>query len=643
MTKRLLTELFPHFVKKAQTQHLAKGPFGEGLDAAELDKARVYLKPGEQAPEGANVQTGARGGKYYDDMGGGGAAATPDEAQMYPGEVGMEPDEGGFGGATEDPGGYDIDYGDMGGVSSQQVIDDARAGRTGSDIDYDESGGGGAGAGEGQPFPAEAYDQAMDAEVDAQGGVGPQPQRDPNIEAGGLPNPADYPGYGDNWEVVDANLATATDIDGKTFSNVNDGGPGIYDTPGLHGAADPVAALENGGQWNENRMKPEDRGAKYNINPDSYVEAWRDSPSFGEKMSDPTQWDQEQIKADLTAQGYDLGIGVGQTWPKTEANPTGEAPPLPEYPNARDLAERREKYGESIIAPKERAEGSVWITSNDPDYKKMTGNNWGKPVLNIDFPDMTNPTLAFAMRRDLEQQGFQLTRVRGGSDYGPRANSDSVKELMPSLTQDDWTGKWTNEAEAAGQPPPAVDEDGFPAGASPTGEERRAKREAAVYDEAQMYPSEVGMKPGEGGFGSQTSPPDVSEPTFDGQGNIQTPGSDPYPISELTGSDKETVNALGEQYQQEGGSNPSELLSGYDGPLTEDGIAQYLTDKVQYDDPSTFISDNDYYNARDFASWLEDQAGSSETQKMEKMMHKYNIDNRRRDPIVLSNKGGRQR
>jgi hypothetical protein len=28
---------------------------------------------------------------------------------------------------------------------------------------------------------------------------------------------------------------------------------------------------------------------------------------------------------------------------------------------------------------------------------------------------------------------------------------------------------------------------------------------------------------------------------------------------------------------------------------------------------------------------------------MEKRMQKYNVDNRRRDPIVLSNKGGRQR
>ena len=109
MSDYLLSELFPRFVKKSQLEHLAKGPFGEGL--LEKQGKRVYLKPGEQAPEGANVQTGARGGQYYDEPGGGGAA-TPDEAQMYPGEVGMKPGEGGFGGATEDPGGYDIDYGD---------------------------------------------------------------------------------------------------------------------------------------------------------------------------------------------------------------------------------------------------------------------------------------------------------------------------------------------------------------------------------------------------------------------------------------------------------------------------------------------------------------------------------------------------
>ena len=92
MTKRLLTELFPRFVKKSQTQRLAKGPFGEGLDAAELGKARVYLKPGEQAPEGANVQTGPQGGQYYDAPGGGGAAAP--QSQVPPGQPGYyEPGE----------------------------------------------------------------------------------------------------------------------------------------------------------------------------------------------------------------------------------------------------------------------------------------------------------------------------------------------------------------------------------------------------------------------------------------------------------------------------------------------------------------------------------------------------------------------
>lgn len=79
MSKRLLSELFPRFVKKSQTQQLSKGPFGEGLGEEELDKARVYLKPGEQAPEGVNLQTGPKGGQYYDEMGGGGAAAGPDD------------------------------------------------------------------------------------------------------------------------------------------------------------------------------------------------------------------------------------------------------------------------------------------------------------------------------------------------------------------------------------------------------------------------------------------------------------------------------------------------------------------------------------------------------------------------------------
>ena len=76
MKDRLLSELFPNFVKKEylQSQRLSQGPFGEGLE-----KARTYLKPGQEAPQGAKVQTGSKGGRYYEDTGGGGAAVGPDD------------------------------------------------------------------------------------------------------------------------------------------------------------------------------------------------------------------------------------------------------------------------------------------------------------------------------------------------------------------------------------------------------------------------------------------------------------------------------------------------------------------------------------------------------------------------------------
>ena len=51
---------------------------------------------------------------------------------------------------------------------------------------------------------------------------------------------------------------------------------------------------------------------------------------------------------------------------------------------------------------------------------------------------------------------------------------------------------------------------------------------------------------------------------------------------------------------------------------------------------------NDIAEAESFLDWIESK-DTTETQKMVKMMQTYNVDNKRRDPIVLSNKGGRQR
>ena len=167
-----------------------------------------------------------------------------------------------------------------------------------------------------------------------------------------------------------------------------------------------------------------------------------------------------------------------------------------------------------------------------------------------------------------------------------------------------------------------------------TKEERQEGVDAAMADiEARRAQNEA-----------SASPPDVSEATFDGQGNIQTPGSDPYPVSEIIseGTDSESLSQLIDAYQNESGgkqSVPPIISEGYSGPLNHDSFEDYISNN-QYED--FYITDNDYEDAMGFFDWIGSK-DTSETQKMAKMMQTYNVDNKRRDPIVLSNKGSRQR
>ena len=150
---------------------------------------------------------------------------------------------------------------------------------------------------------------------------------------------------------------------------------------------------------------------------------------------------------------------------------------------------------------------------------------------------------------------------------------------------------------------------------------------------------------------ASASPPDVSEATFDGQGNIQTPGNDPYPVSEMIsdGTDSESLSHLIDAYQNESGGkqsvpgilseNYSTTNGGQSGPLNGDSFDEYTSDLAQYDD--AFISDDDYNDAMGFFDWLGSKAGT-DTQKMLKMIQKHN-NNPRPNPVILSNKGGRQR
>ena len=70
----------------------------ETMKPEDTTKRRVHLKPGEEPPAGAQVQTGPRGGRYYETGGGSGeeqaptpAEATPQpESQAPPVEVSME-------------------------------------------------------------------------------------------------------------------------------------------------------------------------------------------------------------------------------------------------------------------------------------------------------------------------------------------------------------------------------------------------------------------------------------------------------------------------------------------------------------------------------------------------------------------------
>jgi hypothetical protein len=614
MTKRLLTELFPHFVKKSQIQYLSPGPFGWGLDAAELEKARVYLKPGQQAPEGANVQTGPQGGKYYDE-GGGGAAAGPD--------------------AQGDQPTYESVPEDM--ADRQQVAVD-----------------------EMQQINQQRMAEYQDAQA-----AGPEALAE--------------------WEAGDAQrkegeAAARADIEGLRDARAQ--GP-------------EAEAAYNEKREQEESAKYQEMVAQVEAElPNKLIE---DGPFKGKTFGEVDQELKEfgaKVDADYAKETEKmdklLEMFSGQT---TEERQKGLDDIMAEIET---LRAQNEAEAAGQTSPQEGS-GGFTPASDDPSSQRMGGSDFGQGVQpEGGVSEQTSPPAQDMLSEISEKFNQSL----------PTGLNQRIEALLdnPQLTNEQSVDMLSEISEKFNV-------------SLPSGLNRRI--EALLDTEA----------------AGQTSPPDVSEPTFDGQGNIQTPGSDPYPISELTGSDKETVNALGEQYQQGGGSNPSELLSGYDGPLTEDGVSQYLSDKVQYDD--AFISDNDYNNAIDFAGWVGGQAGTEtpttsstsgpnsqtldspdglnwegsgfsqddfedaviETQGsghdldmvysgaqtwmeeneidpnsplggklfdhadsyardrvqgaaeyygedyalMAKMMQKYNVDNKRPDPVILSNKGGRQR
>jgi hypothetical protein len=142
---------------------------------------------------------------------------------------------------------------------------------------------------------------------------------------------------------------------------------------------------------------------------------------------------------------------------------------------------------------------------------------------------------------------------------------------------------------------------------------------------------------------------------FDGQGNVHLPGYDPLPIGELAWEDAAQGGLL-EQYTAEtGGSmeNANMLLENTVGSLDQNYLeevvneqASFMVDRGSRIDPPSYDISGDGEDALDelggFFDWLNSKSGT-ETMKMAKMMQTHNVDIKKRDPIVLANKGGNQR
>ena len=245
-------------------------------------------------------------------------------------------------------------------------------------------------------------------------------------------------------------------------------------------------------------------------------------------------------------------------------------------------------------------------------------------------------------------------------------------------------------AEATGL---TLDEDGYPPGFGASGQERKTKRETSLANMQQRSASEKASRETEaergkwegdatGQTSSNISTGDAeydelaskfegvvgrdergyleqpSEPVFS-DGAVLVPGSDPFSIDEIVrdGFDGMDPTPLIRQYEAETGNSISDenfVTDKYTGPLNYQSVIDHMWDQgyggqtyaQTLETPAEYELDPSYENLADevgsFFDWFASK-DTSETQKMAKMMQTYNVDNKRRDPIILSNRGGRQR
>jgi hypothetical protein len=538
MTDRILSELFPNFVKKEylQSQRLSLGPFGEGLE-----KGRTYLKPGQEAPQGAKVQTGSKGGRYYEDTGGGGGGQSPmipnpggyEEGTNYTDTQVVNPD---IPDTIPNPGGFET-----GNYTDDQIPNPAK---------YPSTTGPTANPPEEQVTP-ELQDSKDYLKTTADAWA-EQMTNDPNFTGSEAEIDA---------AVADLEFEIQTEDSDVRYKHASQGKYEEVHNENSH-LDHSEGDIDDDGNWT----------APLNEESQKLVDEFRDKISSGGGAA--------AMETPPSQGGYDSASPPDVSEATFDGQGNIQLPGSDPYP-----------IGEMISDGTDSESLSHLIDA----YQNESGGKQSVPgILSEGYSGPLNRDSFEDYISNNQFEDFYIT----DNDY-----EDAIGFF-------DWLGS------KAGTDTGAVDEDGFPAGSSPTGEERRAKRDSAfIGGGAQGFNRESGQAP-------------TPDKEYDGYVGARA--------VEAEKKANEFIEGVGDHLMDQGtGYDPAEISDAIDGYAAS---RAYLPGSETYDKlqeaGQRFMAERkdesaDYYG-EDYAL-------------MAKMMQKHNINNKRRDPVVLSNKGGRQR
>jgi hypothetical protein len=578
---RLLSELFPKFVKKSQIVRLDEGPFGAGVM-----KARMYLKPGEEPPQGAKVQTGPKGGRYYEDTGGSGGGGEP------------------------------------------QPYDRGQAAAWGS-IDNETPGWGD------QLRQEEKQVEQFYSNVSAKQG-----------ELGRRVTPEEYK---EIWEEVQAGAQQGPSVDEHGF-----------DTEG------PQPSLEERQARAQGQLDP----AKGDV-AGFYSAVAAKQGELGRRLTPQEQSSlQSQYEAGPSGLTDEHGFDTGGPQPSLEERQARatQGPPQEKGEVEQFYSNVAAKQGElgRRLTPEEQQQ--VLADTQAGSASQAGQGQPAKGEVEQFYSNISALQGKLGRRVTPEEQQQVLADTKAGAQQGPSSESQAVWGQGS-----DWDG---------GTPQPDT--------MAPRQVER-LRNSGELSD-----PTFDGPRDERGYLKSRSA---SEGPAFDDQGNVHVGTLDPMPLAELLEEGGWGISEDGEleaggfvdSYQTETGKrlspNTVELLANYSpnlggrasrisgGPSPDinsigDGFDDYLRDVAESDGSSlTAYQDSEtgaypdaerYYESmeteidesQEFFAWITGKAaetpsylsgGGTETMKMVKMMQTHNINNTRRDPIVLANRGGNQR